>query len=176
MDQNSQRRRWRKKMWRNQMEILNKTHKMEIEKHYTSNCGKIVKCGWCMPPFNSTISFLFQPRTSNGKASSISSRYCWVSFIFKERLSIYINSVAAFGQLEVFLPNGFAWQKSEPKRQWWVLHSIDLARQKWWRFACICRVPLQTVSKCGPFNYFNNQKQIRLVNFTIARSSCTKHS
>lgn len=22
------------------------THKMEIEKHYTSNCEKIVKCGW----------------------------------------------------------------------------------------------------------------------------------
>lgn len=27
-----------------------KTHKMEIEKHYTSNCEKIVKCGWWTPP------------------------------------------------------------------------------------------------------------------------------
>lgn len=28
---------------------------MEIEKHYTSNCEKIVKCGWHFPPCQSNL-------------------------------------------------------------------------------------------------------------------------
>lgn len=36
----------RKFKWKSQT----KTHKMEIEKHYTSNCEKIVKCGWRWQP------------------------------------------------------------------------------------------------------------------------------
>lgn len=76
-----------------------KTHKMEIEKHYTSNCEKIVKCGWHFHPLNPNLLppcfSLFFFSSPFHREFSYSSRYCWVSVIFKERLSIYINSIAA---------------------------------------------------------------------------------
>lgn len=45
-----------------------KTHKMEIEKHYTSNCEKIVKCGWLSHPLSAPFQLPW-------KASRVTSEY-----------------------------------------------------------------------------------------------------
>lgn len=52
----------------NQMKIFTKTHKMEIEKHYTSNCEKIVKCGWGFATLSSPPSTSLSPLSSVGRS------------------------------------------------------------------------------------------------------------